>query len=223
MKESSSTTTKQILLKNSLKLFAKQGFDKTSIQQIIDKSKVSKGAFYHYFSSKDDILDTIAELFVLKIISMTEDVVNKKDMSALEKLNYLIINVSLFKINNKKERTVLHKAVNKDSNLKLKQKIINRSIELSRKPLYKLFEQGAREGVFDTEYKKELADFYVPLAVAFRKSFLDFDLESTIRSKDGKDKIKKGLMFFEDLLERIFGIKKGSLIYSKTLIKELKL
>jgi AcrR family transcriptional regulator len=37
-------------------LFAEQGFDATSVQQIVDRAAVTKGAMYHYFRSKDDLL-----------------------------------------------------------------------------------------------------------------------------------------------------------------------
>lgn len=40
----------------SVELFATQGYAKTSVQQIVDAAGVTKGALYHYFSSKDDLL-----------------------------------------------------------------------------------------------------------------------------------------------------------------------
>lgn len=40
----------------SVELFSTQGYAKTSVQQIVDAAGVTKGALYHYFSSKDDLL-----------------------------------------------------------------------------------------------------------------------------------------------------------------------
>ena len=37
-------------------LFAERGFDGTAVQQIVDRAEVTKGALYHYFDSKDDLL-----------------------------------------------------------------------------------------------------------------------------------------------------------------------
>jgi AcrR family transcriptional regulator len=37
-------------------LFAEQGFDATSVQQIVERAEVTKGAMYHYYRSKDDLL-----------------------------------------------------------------------------------------------------------------------------------------------------------------------
>lgn len=44
------------LLAASLRLFAQQGFESTSVQEIVAAAGVTKGAMYHYFSSKDDLL-----------------------------------------------------------------------------------------------------------------------------------------------------------------------
>ncbi|HEX4441970.1 MAG TPA: TetR/AcrR family transcriptional regulator [Galbitalea sp.] len=44
------------LMRVSVELFAEQGYAQTSVQQIVDAAGVTKGAMYHYFRSKDDLL-----------------------------------------------------------------------------------------------------------------------------------------------------------------------
>ena len=44
------------LMRVSVELFATQGYAQTSVQQIVDAAGVTKGALYHYFTSKDDLL-----------------------------------------------------------------------------------------------------------------------------------------------------------------------
>jgi AcrR family transcriptional regulator len=44
------------LLAGATKLFAMKGFDRTSVQEIVEAAGVTKGAMYHYFDSKDDLL-----------------------------------------------------------------------------------------------------------------------------------------------------------------------
>ncbi|WP_199433076.1 TetR/AcrR family transcriptional regulator [Qaidamihabitans albus] len=44
------------LLSVATRLFAEQGFDRTSVQEIVAAAGVTKGAMYHYFGSKDDLL-----------------------------------------------------------------------------------------------------------------------------------------------------------------------
>jgi AcrR family transcriptional regulator len=44
------------LLDAAVSLFAEKGFDATSVQEIVERAAVTKGAMYHYFKSKDDLL-----------------------------------------------------------------------------------------------------------------------------------------------------------------------
>jgi AcrR family transcriptional regulator len=47
------------LLDAAVRLFAEKGFDGTSVQEIVERAAVTKGAMYHYFKSKDDLLYAI--------------------------------------------------------------------------------------------------------------------------------------------------------------------
>lgn len=47
------------VLQAALDLFATQGYATTSVQQIVEAAGVTKGAMYHYFQSKDDLLFAI--------------------------------------------------------------------------------------------------------------------------------------------------------------------
>lgn len=49
------------ILRIAAKLFAKKGYDKTSVQDILNEVGMSKGAIYHHFNSKEEILDAVME------------------------------------------------------------------------------------------------------------------------------------------------------------------
>ncbi|MER6574929.1 TetR/AcrR family transcriptional regulator [Nonomuraea sp. NPDC001023] len=50
---------RQRLLAEATRLFAARGFEGTSVQEIVQAAGVTKGAMYHYFDSKDDLLHEI--------------------------------------------------------------------------------------------------------------------------------------------------------------------
>lgn len=50
------TPVKERLLRVATRLFARHGFEGTSVQDIVDAAGVTKGAMYHYYDSKDDLL-----------------------------------------------------------------------------------------------------------------------------------------------------------------------
>jgi TetR/AcrR family transcriptional repressor of nem operon len=48
-------TTRDILILSAAKLVATKGFDRTSVQDVMDEAGVGKGSFYHHFSCKDEL------------------------------------------------------------------------------------------------------------------------------------------------------------------------
>lgn len=72
---------KQLIMESALELFAEQGIDATSVQQITERCGISKGAFYLSFKSKDELILTVLEDFIKRFLSDVDYVVrnNKKE------------------------------------------------------------------------------------------------------------------------------------------------
>jgi AcrR family transcriptional regulator len=66
---------KQLIMESALELFAKQGFEATSVQQITEHAGISKGAFYLSFKSKDELIIGLIDHFMLEFISDIDHVV----------------------------------------------------------------------------------------------------------------------------------------------------
>ncbi|MBR3941820.1 MAG: TetR/AcrR family transcriptional regulator [Clostridia bacterium] len=64
--------TKGKIVDAAWKLFYEQGFENTTVEEIIIESKTSKGSFYHYFQSKEDLLGSLADLFDEKYTALAE-------------------------------------------------------------------------------------------------------------------------------------------------------
>lgn len=69
------------------KLFYEQGYEDTTVEEIIELSKTSKGSFYHYFDGKDALLGTLSTLFDEKYQELSKEL--DQTLSAMEKLLYL--------------------------------------------------------------------------------------------------------------------------------------
>jgi AcrR family transcriptional regulator len=80
---------KQLIMEKSLELFAKQGFEATSVQQITEHCGISKGAFYLSFKSKDELILALIDHFMSQFISNLDYVVkNSKDHELLFEFYY---------------------------------------------------------------------------------------------------------------------------------------
>lgn len=60
---------KQLIMEKALELFAQQGFELTSVQQITEHCGISKGAFYLSFKSKDELIVALIDQFMSQMIS----------------------------------------------------------------------------------------------------------------------------------------------------------
>ena len=69
------------------KLFYEQGYEDTTIEDIVFESETSKGSFYHYFESKDALLGTLSTLFDEKYQELVEEMPG--DMDAITALGFL--------------------------------------------------------------------------------------------------------------------------------------
>ena len=66
---------KQLIMEKALELFAKQGFEATSIQQITEYCGISKGAFYLSFKSKDELILALIDYFMMQFTAEADQVV----------------------------------------------------------------------------------------------------------------------------------------------------
>ena len=56
------------ILNAALELFLRKGFEETSVHDIVNKIGVAQGTFYYYFKSKEDVVDSIIEVYIKEII-----------------------------------------------------------------------------------------------------------------------------------------------------------
>jgi len=97
---------KQRIIEESMKLFAEKGYHATPIQEIAKRSEVSKGAFYLYFNSKEELTVGIFEYYTSMVMSKVE-AIQKQDKEPKTKL---IEQIKMFfdLITNHKEYVIMH-------------------------------------------------------------------------------------------------------------------
>jgi AcrR family transcriptional regulator len=67
-------------MKAATRLFAEQGFESTSVQAIVEAAGVTKGAMYHYFESKDDLLYEIYHRVLGMQMQRLEEIADSNDL-----------------------------------------------------------------------------------------------------------------------------------------------
>ncbi len=87
MAKKNGRNTKQKIVSAAWKLFYEQGYDDTTIDDIVFESGTSKGSFYHYFEGKDALLGSLNILFDEKYEELQKSM--DPDMNAIDKLVHM--------------------------------------------------------------------------------------------------------------------------------------
>lgn len=154
--------TVQLILDVAFRRFMEKGYEHTSIQDIIDHlGGLSKGAIYHHFKSKEDILIAVTDRMTSESNQMLADIRNRTDLSGKEKLK-MIFKVSL---NRPVQEELFTVAPNLHGNPKLLFSLLQETIE-DAAPNYILpiIRQGIADGSIETDYPKELAELIILVA-----------------------------------------------------------
>lgn len=94
MSKKNERNTKGKIINAAWDLFYEQGYEDTTVEEVIEKSGTSKGSFYHYFEGKDALLGSLSYIFDEEYVRLEE--IMPKDMSSFDKLLYL--NSQLFAV-----------------------------------------------------------------------------------------------------------------------------
>ncbi|MCM1062760.1 MAG: TetR/AcrR family transcriptional regulator [Eubacterium sp.] len=151
--EEKSTLSKEKILNAAGEVFAQKGFDTATMQDIMEKCGLSKGAIYHHFKSKEEIMQSLCDRMFFEN-NPFDEVTKRADLNGLQKIKELLkINQADTK---RIEMSVQAIPILKDPH------ILAAALEANQKILtplwFELLEEGRRDGSINTEYAKELSE-----------------------------------------------------------------
>ena len=156
-------------------LFSTQGYANTSVQQIVEAAGVTKGAMYHYFESKDDLLFSVYERMLSLQTEHLEEIVGRGDPTA-QTLHDVCVDVIETSIDFLPEGTVFFRSVHMLS--EPRQKEVTRRRRQYHDVFAGLIERGQEEGLYRTD---------IPRAVLVAHFFSDVHYLSNWYSPTGAE------------------------------------
>lgn len=143
------------------------GYEKMTLPIIIKELGISRGAFYHYFQSKEECVDEAVKLFVENAVVEIKAMDNKT-LSADVRLKMAVQNsISLFHQNKEQDRMM-----NQPENAVFHQKLMIGLTKYLAPYFAEIIEQGVEEKIFYTNYPLEIAEMLLTLS----NFYLDKDL-----------------------------------------------
>ncbi len=192
------------------KLFYLKGYEQTSIQDIITEIGIAKGTFYHYFRSKQDLLDVMIERMIEQTLQSLEPLVAHDQLSALEKFERFFSNIADWKIDNKAFFLDLMKVWHKDENAILRHKVKTASIEKTIPLLARIIEQGIAEGTFATQYPADIAEIMLQIGHSLSDTLVKIILNQA-HNDDTLAIIERKTMVYRYAIERTLNAPAGSI------------
>jgi AcrR family transcriptional regulator len=201
---------KNEILDAAQELFYSRGYEQTPVNSIIEKVGVSKGTFYHYFKSKEDLLDSLAERVTEQIVVHIEKMLDKPQLGAIAKLNLMFESSAGWKAANREIIIALMNAMYSDNNLLMRKKITARTVAVASPLMTRIIQQGISEGVFNTSFPDDISEMIFQMTTGFSEKFAEL-FPTLEEHPENKTLIIKTLEMYEDAIERFLGAPSGSI------------
>lgn len=197
--------TVNLILDVAFQLFMEKGYENTSIQDIISHlGGLSKGAIYHHFKSKEDILVAVTDKMTAESNRMLEGIRDHSGLNGKEKLK-LIFKES---INRPVQDDIFTVAPNFHNNPKLLFSLLHDTMEeVAPNYILPIIRQGISDGSIQTDYPEQLAELIILAANVWMNPMI---FDSTVQDSYGKFMIFRQMMqgfgldiIDEELLNRL--------------------
>jgi AcrR family transcriptional regulator len=147
-------------------LFFTRGYEVTSVNDIIEATGLSKGAFYHHFDSKEALLEALAVELAEENLAALRPLFEDRTRNAVERLNGLFAIVRRFKNDVPREMRRMFLVVFKPENLMLLHRV-NEALQRRIVPVVsEILAEGARDGSMRVGHPAAVAEMLMHLRMS---------------------------------------------------------
>ena len=189
-------------------LFLNEGYEKTSVQKIINTLGIAKGTFYHYFKSKLDLLNQFTERESGKILLTLNELVARKEIGIVEKFNTYFQIAMNWKIENWDLLVVYLKDSGQRENRIVFETLLESNIRAAVPSLLVMVYEGIEQGYFKTDYPEFTAEALFRFGAVVTDILRPLILESRTK-KEGFERFMNIMEFYQDTIEKMLGAEKG--------------
>ncbi|MCU4900045.1 MULTISPECIES: TetR/AcrR family transcriptional regulator [Bacillus] len=198
------------ILETAERLFLTKGYTKTTVNDILKEIGIAKGTFYHYFKSKEEVMDEIIMRIIKEDVAKAKVIVSNPNIPVLEKLFRVLMEQSP-KSGDVKDKMI--EQFHQPNNAEMHQKSLVQSIIHLSPVLTEILEQGIEEGIFSTSYPQETIELLLSSAqVLFDDGLFQWKPEEMMR------RVKA----YIKMMEVSVGAKEGSFSYMLEVLMKQK-
>ena len=204
------TVRRDAFLDVAQRLIQTKGYEAMSIQDLLDQLEASKGAFYHYFDSKQTLLEAVVERFAEGAMASLQPILSDPRLPALTKLERVFAGIASLKAEQKDLMLAIIEVWNSDGNAIVREKV-RRLSERIMIPLFSaVVKQGLDEGTLHVDSPDETANVLVALMLGFQQQAADLFMARQAGTITF-EVVRRSVAANNEAFERIVGIPKGSI------------
>lgn len=196
----------------ALGLFSDKGYETTSVQDIIDAVGVSKGAFYHYFRSKDEVLDAIIGEYMHEAGRIAEDIAGRTGVSAIDKYRDLFMALQQRRAEYREKFLFLTRMMLSEENVLFARRYTQKALKISLGPYSRILREGKENGEFRIGDPEMTAELLILTGMTYRTRIGQRLLQAG-DDPEAIDEIRQLVDFLQDNFERILGVETGALSF----------
>jgi AcrR family transcriptional regulator len=194
------------------RLFLQKGYERTTINDVIEAAALSKGAFYHHFRAKEDLLEAIAARFARQAVEQTAAVQGDGSLGALQRLNLLLAMSREWKGEHLPELRAMFTTLLRPDNTVLYHRIVGAVFAAMAPTLSAVIEAGQADGSFDVADATIAAEALLWLGEGRRRLVIQaLEVAESGDVEGGANLLLKRLRAEESMIDRILGLPAGSI------------
>ena len=207
MKSEKHDKKKEAIVVASIALFVKKGMEKTTLSDILKEAGISKGTFYHYFSSKDDLLKSIILIINQKMLEPMDGILADESLDAPGKFRAWFSHEQSQKNAQKDLMIDFMKYIYSEHNLKLRKMCQDLIIHQLTPFFTRIIEQGNGEGTMQVELPEHTAFLITHLGMGVRER----SVEKILSGQATPDWLQNEIRSYELTVERILATEPGQI------------
>lgn len=209
VKETEHIAKRNEILDATMMLINSKGYQHVAIQDILNTLRISRGALYHYFDSKQALLEALIERSATEAEQILLPIVQDPSLSAIQKIQAYFDLSTRWKTSQKELILSAFQNWYSDENALIRLKMTAKSHMYMSRLLEPIIRQGIEEKAFTTPYPTEIAVIFVGITLSLSDSLV----ELMLAPKPDQRTFRKAQAFLDayfDTIERMLGVPAGS-------------
>ena len=198
------------ILETAERLFYQKGYEHTSIQDILDELKLSKGGFYHHFESKLQLLDALCQAQMLENGQKMKEAVDALEGDALAQFNALYAHCTLWQEGQLEFAGLVIRAAYEGGSVQLRDSLRQAMLTCARPVMQKIIFAGIEQQKFFTRYADDIGELLLQLFANLNDEIAMALSGDT--GNDGLSAILNQLTVYRHAAEMLTGAPYGSVV-----------